>query len=308
MGRSHSHDHGYDHSQSHNVNKKRLAVSFFIIFFYMIAEVVGGILSNSLALLSDAGHMLSDAVSLALALFAFKFGEKASSHSKTYGYKRIEILAAFINGLTLLAISLYIFSEAYSRFLEPPGVASVGMLTVAFIGLVVNIVVAWILHSGGNTDENLNMKGAFLHVMGDLLGSVGAIIAALLIMFFGWNIADPIASVVVAVLIIISGWRLTKDSIHVLMEGKPTGIDIEQVKEKLIGITHVKNVHDLHIWAITSDYLALSCHLVVQNEGDRDTILKQATDLLNETFSIQHTTIQLECEQLNLEHEENHCH
>lgn len=302
MGHSHDHDH-----HSHHANKKVLAISFFLIFFFMLVEVVGGILTNSLALLSDAGHMLSDAGALGLSLFAFKFGEKAANKAKTYGYKRFEILAAFINGVTLIGISLYIFWEAYNRFLDPPGIASTGMLIVAIIGLIINLIVAWTMHSGGDTSENLNLRGAFLHVLGDLLGSVGAIVAALLIMLFGWNIADPIASVVVALLVLSSGWRVTKDSIHVLMEGKPNHIDMVKVKEKLIRIRGVKNIHDLHIWAITSDFPALSCHLVVTDGSDRDTILKQASDLLNKSFSIQHTTIQLEGEYLNLAKEEEIC-
>ena len=199
----------------------------------MIVEVIGGLVTNSLALLSDAGHMLSDAVALGLSFFAIKLGEKKASQSKTFGYRRFEIIAASLNGLTLMAISLYIFYEASQRFLNPPEVQSTGMLIISVIGLLVNIAAAWILMSG-DKEENLNVRSAFLHVIGDMLGSVGAITAALLMIFFGWGIADPIASVIVAVLILISGWRVTKDSFHILMEGTPEQFDVDDVKTALL--------------------------------------------------------------------------
>src|SRR5699024_9429977 len=186
----------------HGANKKALMISFIIITVYMIIEAFGGFLTNSLALLSDAGHMLSDSVSLGVGLLAFTLGEKGADYSKTYGYKRFEILAAVFNGVTLVLISLFIFYEAVQRFMDPPEVASGGMLLVAVIGLLVNLLVAWILMRG-DTEHNLNLKAAFLHVMGDMLGSVGAIIAAVSIMLFGWGFMDPLASVIVAVLILI---------------------------------------------------------------------------------------------------------
>ncbi|GAA0328144.1 cation diffusion facilitator family transporter [Bacillus carboniphilus] len=310
MGHSHHHHHhhGHDHHHhhSHTTNKKVLLISFILIFTFMIVEVVGGFITNSLALLSDAGHMLSDAAALGLSLFAFKMGEKAATAQKTYGYKRFEILAAFINGITLVAISLYIFWEAYHRFFNPPEV-STGMMYIAIIGLIVNIVVAWILLKG-DTSGNLNLRSALLHVIGDMLGSVGAITAGLLIYFFGWNLADPIASVLVALLVLISGWRVTKESIHVLMEGAPGHIDCSKIKESLLGIGGVEDVHDLHVWAITSEFPALSCHMVVNEEADRDSILEKASNLLRDQFHLTHTTIQLEG--VNFEHhrENEFCH
>lgn len=303
---SHDHGHGDGHDHTHNANKKALLISFIMISAYMIAEAIGGFVTNSLALLSDAGHMLSDSLSLGVGLLAFKFGEKVADEARTYGYKRFEILAALFNGVLLIVISLYIMWEAYHRFLNPPGVASVGMLVVAIIGMAVNVVVAWILMKG-DTSENLNLRAAFLHVLGDLLGSVGAVVAALLIMLFGWNWADPTASVLVSILIIISGWRVTKDAVHVLMEGKPAGIDVEEIKSKLLGLAPVKNVHDLHIWSITSDFPSLSCHLIVTEDHDRDTILRQATDLLHDEFSIKHTTIQIEGESSDIMDKEDEC-
>lgn len=295
MGHHHGHPHGHSHGHSHNHtgNKKALFSAFLIISVFMIVEVIGGFLTNSLALLSDAGHMLSDAVALGLSFFAIKLGERKATQSKTFGYQRFEIIAAALNGITLIGISLYIFVEAYSRFTDPPEVQSMGMLTISVIGLLVNIIAAWILMKG-DKDENLNVRSAFLHVIGDMLGSVGAIIAALLIYFFGWGIADPIASVIVAILVLISGWRVTKDSFHVLMEGAPIQIDMEKVKKSLLNIPNVKEVHDLHIWSITSGVPMLSCHISFEGEGKHDTILHQAQSILHDDFGIDHSTIQVE--------------
>jgi cobalt-zinc-cadmium efflux system protein len=289
----HSHGHGHGHGHSHTSNKKALLSSFILIAAFMVVEVIGGILTNSLALLSDAGHMLSDAAALGLSFFAIKLGEKQVSQEKTYGYKRFEIIAAALNGLTLIIISLYIFYEAFQRFFAPPEVQSTGMLMISVTGLVVNIIAAWILMSG-DKDDNLNVRSAFLHVLGDMLGSVGAIIAALLIMFFGWTIADPIASVIVAMLIIISGFRVTRDSFHILMEGAPTQIDIQQVKVALSKIPLVKEVHDLHIWTITSGYPVLSCHITIVDEAIHDEVLAHSQKILHDEFHIEHSTIQVE--------------
>ncbi|MFI8686905.1 cation diffusion facilitator family transporter [Rossellomorea sp. NPDC077527] len=285
---------GHDHSHGHTQNKKALLISFLFIFTFMIVEVIGGVMTNSLALLSDAGHMLSDAAALGLSLAAFYIGEKASNNGKTYGYKRFEIVAAFLNGITLLLVSLYIFWEAYRRFIVTPDV-SPSMMIIAVIGLVVNIIVAWILMRG-DTEHNLNVRSAFLHVLGDMLGSVGAIIAGILIYFFNWNLADPIASVIVAILIIISGWRVTKDSIHILMEGSPANVDMDQVKRSMSALKGVIEVHDLHVWSITSEYTAMSCHVVVEDEVDRDVILSQLSEFLEREFDIHHATIQIEGE------------
>jgi len=300
----HHHDHGHHHH--HSNNKRVLLISFLLIFTFMIVEVIGGILTNSLALLSDAAHMLSDAFALGLSLFAFKLSEKVSNSNKTYGYKRFEILAAFINGITLLVISLYIFWEAYHRFLEPPNVSGT-MLWIAVIGFLVNVIVALILIKGGDTKNNLNLRSALLHVLGDLLGSVGAIIAGLLILFFDWNIADPIASVIVAVLILVSGYRVTSDSVHILMEGTPTHLSFTDIEKSLTNLQGVLNIHDLHVWTITSGFPALSCHLVVEEHTDRDELLKKAAKLLEEEFSIEHSTIQIEGVDANIEHHEDNC-
>ncbi len=294
MGHGHDHHHGHSHHHQSN-NKKALFWAFILIAIYMVVEVIGGLMTNSLALLSDAGHMLSDAAALGLSLVAIKIGEKIATEKKTFGFKRFEIIAAAINGATLIIISIFIFYEAIERLIHPPEVQSLGMLSIAVIGLLVNILAAWILMRG-DKDDNLNVRSAFLHVIGDMLGSVGAIVAALVIYFFGWGIADPIASVIVATLILFSGWRVTKDSLHVLMEGSPEHLNLEELKAKLLSITTVQSVHDLHVWSITSGVPMLSCHLAISGDGSHDQVLRHAQSLLHDEFGIDHSTIQVESE------------
>ncbi|WP_417890256.1 cation diffusion facilitator family transporter [Xanthomarina gelatinilytica] len=289
-------EHDHNHSHSHSANKKTLTISLIIITAYMAIEVVGGLITNSLALLADAGHMLSDAVSLFIALIAFTFSNKVADYGKTYGYKRFEILAAVINGATLILISVYIIYEAIERFQNPPEIASIGMLVISFIGLLVNVLVAWIMMRGADVKENLNMRGAYLHVISDMLGSVGAIIAALLIMFFGWSWADPLASVIVSVLVLRSGYLITKSSVHVLMEGTPNNVEVEKVTDKILKPNSINAIHDLHIWTITSGLNALTCHAVV----NKKMTIKESEKMLRkiehdlEHLNIQHVTIQLE--------------
>lgn len=287
---------GSEHGHSHGGNKKTLLIAFLITTIYMVVEAVGGFLTNSLALIADAGHMLSDSVSLGIGFLAFTIGEKAADQFKTYGYKRFEILAAVFNGVTLVLIAGYIFYEAYHRFADPPNVASTGMLMIAVVGLLVNLLVAWILMRGGDTKENLNLRAAFLHVLGDLLGSVGAIAAALLIMFFGWAWADPLASVIVAILVLISGWRVTKEAVHVLMEGTPKNVRIDEVTAAIENIPGIINIHDLHIWSITSGENALSGHVVIEKGisfEESQLILREIEKTMADR-KIGHVTVQLE--------------
>jgi len=288
--------HNHGHSHSHSSNKKILLISFIIITLYMIVEAIGGFLTNSLALLADAGHMLSDAISLGIALLAFTFGERAANSRKTYGYKRFEILAAVLNGLTLILIALFIFYEAIARFLNPPEVASTGMLIIASIGLLVNILVAWIMMRGADVKENLNMRGAYLHVISDMLGSIGAIVAALLIMFFGWGWADPLASMIVAALVLRSGVNVMKASLHVLMEGTPENVDVDDVLETIQNTPGIESVHDFHVWSVTSGLNVLSCHAVVGDDmsmAESAHVLKQIERELR-AKNIHHMTIQFE--------------
>ncbi|WP_042349716.1 cation diffusion facilitator family transporter [Bacillus massiliigorillae] len=297
MGHHHGHSHSHDHHHHHSSNKKALRLAFFLIASFMFVEVIGGFLTNSLALLSDAGHMLSDAAALGLSLVALLLGEKKATQQKTFGYRRFEIIAAALNGITLILISGYIFYEAFQRFQHPPEIQSMGMLLISVIGLLVNIAAAFILMNG-NKEENLNIRSAYLHVLGDMLGSVGAIAAAVLIYFFGWGWADPLASIIVAILIIISGIRVTKDAFHILMEGAPAAINPSLVKEELQRLTHVIGVHDLHIWSITSELPMLSCHLEIENNGNHDEVLRQVQKLLLDAFHIEHSTIQIEREEV----------
>lgn len=292
------HDHTHEHGHAHSSNKKILLVSFIIITSYMVVEAVGGFVTNSLALLSDAGHMLSDSIALGIALLAFIFGEKAVSHGKTYGYRRFEILAAMLNGVTLIGIAVYIFYESIDRFINPPEVATVGMLIISTIGLLVNVLVAWIMMRGSDTEHNLNMRGAYLHVLSDMLGSVGAIAAALLMMFFGWGWADPLASVIVAALVLRSGYFVTKSSLHVLMEGTPKNVDIEDIVQTIKSVEGVKGVHDVHVWSITSNLNALTAHIVVDgNQTIFETeVLLQRIEHLLEHKEIKHVTLQAESE------------
>jgi cobalt-zinc-cadmium efflux system protein len=273
-----------------------LLISFAIITSFMLVEAVGGWITNSLALLSDAGHMLSDSIALLIALLAFTFGEKAVNTGKTYGYRRFEILAAALNGLTLIGISLYIFYEAFERFANPPEVATLGMLAIGFLGLTVNVLVAWIMMRGSDTKHNLNMRGAFLHVVSDMLGSIGAIAAALFMIFFDWGWADPLASVIVAALVLRSGFLVSRSSLHVLMEGAPHNIRLEDIAREIVRTDGVKGVHDVHIWSITSGMHALTAHVVVDGGttvAEAEKLMRQIEHMLHHK-GIRHVTLQVE--------------
>jgi cobalt-zinc-cadmium efflux system protein len=272
----------------------RLKLALAISSIYFFAELIGGFLTNSLALLSDAGHMLSDIAALALSLFAFRMAKRPATVISTYGYHRAEILAALFNGLTLWLIVGVIFTAAYNRFLDPPAVASYGMLIVASLGLLVNVVAGAVLY--GSHHHNLNLRGAFLHIVSDALGSVGAIVASLIMLFTGWYVADPLISILIGLLILHSSWNLVKESLIVLMQAVPKGIRLEDVQQALEGVEGVSKVHDLHVWAVTSDIFTLSAHAVVENGGDFHQVLNGIEDTLKERFNIEHTTIQLEIE------------
>ena len=283
-------------THSHASNKVVLRNSFLIIFTFMLIEVAGGLATNSLALLSDAGHMLSDAAALGLSLFAFKFGERKGNLQKTFGYRRIEILAATINAVTLIVIAVFIVIEATRRLQNPPEVATAGMLAISTLGLAVNIVVALYMLRGGDVKENVNMRGAYLHVLGDAAGSVGAIAAALAMMCFGWGWADAAASLLVAALIVKSGWGVLKESLNILMEGSPKGVSLDGLVTRIRGVDGVLSVHDLHVWSITSGANALTAHIVVSGElsvREAERILREISHEM-EHLGITHTTLQLE--------------
>lgn len=300
----HGHEHGHGHSHDHHGhhhhgptregNKKGLTIALTITTGIMLLEFFGGLITNSLALLSDSGHMLSDASSLALSLIAMWFAARPASPNKTYGFYRFEILAALFNGVTLFLIAGFIVYEAYGRFFEPPTVASGSMMLIALIGLLANLLSAWALMRKGDVKDNVNLRSAYLHVLGDALGSVGAILAGIVMFFFDWYVADPIISVVVALLILKSAWGIIKHTIHILMEGTPITIDQQEVKKELEEIPGVINIHDLHIWTITSGLDSLSCHILIEDNQDSQAILQQAITKIEIIFKIKHTTIQVE--------------
>ncbi|MGO4547170.1 cation diffusion facilitator family transporter [Paenibacillus sp. 2TAB23] len=293
-GHHHGHSHGH-HGHSHAPNNKAgLLIALIITAGIMVLEFVGGLVTNSLALLSDSGHMLSDTAALALSLAAMWFAVRPRSSSRTYGFHRFEILAALLNGVTLFVIAAFIVVEAIKRFGEPPTVASGTMMIIAGIGLLANLASAWFLMRKADVKDNLNVRSAYLHVLGDAIGSVGAIIAGILMSLFSWYIADPIISVIVALLILKSAWGIIKSTVHILMEGTPANVDAEQVEKTLLRIPGVKDVHDLHIWTITSGLDSLSCHLTVDDSVDCQSVLQQAISQIADEFHIEHTTIQVE--------------
>jgi len=258
----------------------------------MGAEVAGGVIANSLALLADAGHMLSDAAALALALFAMWIAQRPATPRRTYGYYRLEVLAALVNGAALLAISVGVAWEAWRRLADPPEVQGGVLMGVAVGGLLVNLASLWILRGG--KDESLNLRGAWLHVLGDALGSVGAVLAGLAVWAFGWRWADPVASVLIAVLVIYSAWSLLRDVVRVLMEGTPAHIDLDEVRAALAEDEQVVDVHDLHVWTITSGLEALSGHVVSRETGACAGLLRRLRERVHDRFGIDHVTIQIE--------------
>lgn len=295
-GHDHNHGRGHNHGHSHHApnNRKGLTIALVMTSTIMLLEFFGGLLTNSLALLADSGHMLSDAAAIALSLTAIWLAAKPANARKSYGYHRFEILAALINGVSLFIIAGFIVAEAYERFFDPPQVASGGMMLIALIGLLANIASAAALMKQADIKNNINVRSAFLHIIGDALGSVGAIIAGLLMWLFSWYVADPIISVLVALLILRSAWAVMSKAIHVLMEGVPAHVDTNEVKRALSGIPDVTDVHDLHIWTITSGIDALSCHILIRESADNARILQQAVDIIEQQFNIAHATIQIE--------------
>ena len=273
---------------------RRVIIALVLTGTFMVVEVVGGILSGSLALLADAGHMLTDTMALALAAVAFQVSKRPADTTLTYGYQRFQILAAFVNGLSLLFIVGWIFYEAVKRFIAPQEVMGQTMLIVAVAGLVVNIISFTVLHGGDK--DNLNIRGAALHVAGDLLGSVAAIVAAVVIIYTGWMQIDPILSIAVAILILKSAWVLVKRSAHVLLEGAPEWLDIDTMREHLIGkIPEVASIHHVHVWGLTPQDLMLTMHLCVSTQPENPTdIIRRVKVQLREEYGIGHSTIEIE--------------
>ena len=287
MGHNHAHS-----STPAGRNKRRLAIVLGLTTLYLVAEVVGGLLTGSLALLADAGHMLTDVAGLGLALLAIWFAERPATPERTYGYYRVEILAALANAVVLIGISLYILYEAYERFMNPPEVQSGVMLLVALVGLVINVVGILILRAGAS--ESLNMKGAYFEVLSDLLTSVGVIIAGVIMLTTGWYYADPLLSAGIGLFILPRTWMLLRDALGVLLEGTPSDVNLASVRDGISNVPGVAGVHDLHVWSLTSGVNAMSVHVVREDDAQHDEVLKSVMSCLTSEFKIAHATVQVE--------------
>jgi len=280
-----------------STNQRRLLVALSITGLMTIVELAGGLISNSLALIGDAGHMFTDTLALGLSLFALNLAKRPASQTKTYGYYRAEILAALINGTILVLVSGYIFYEAYHRFVEPPEVRGGLMLIVAAIGLAANVVGISILRSASR--GNLNVKGAFLHMWSDTVSSVGVIAAGIIILLTGRTIADPIISIIIGLLILRGAGGLVLESINILLEAVPKNLDVSRINDAVRKIKGVRDIHDVHLWAITSGMYAMSCHLLIEDQkvSNCTQIVEEVNKALSQKFGISHSTVQLECEE-----------
>ena len=294
MGHGHSHEGHAHHGHSHGAGAGRRALTFVFLLTtaFLALEVVGGFLTGSLALLADAGHMASDAVSLGLALFAVWLAERPATPRRSFGYKRAEILAALANGVTLVAVSVWIFVEAFRRLQDPEPILGGWMMAVAVVGLLVNVAGAIALSRSGG--ESLNVEGALRHVLADLLGSIGVIVAAGIILLTGWRYADPLVSAVIGVLVLASSWKLLRDSTNILLEATPRNVDAEQVGRRMASVSGIEEVHDLHIWTITSGFPALSAHVLVGRNEDCHARRRDLEAVLAHDFGIEHTTLQVD--------------
>ena len=294
-GRDHDHDHSHAHvHEANESNLKRVMIALVLTGTFMVVEIVGGIISGSLALLADAGHMLTDTMALALAAVAFHVSKRPADGNLTYGYQRFQILAAFVNGLSLLVIVGWILYEAVERFITPREILGETMLVVAAAGLVINIIAFAVLHTGDQ--ENLNIRGAALHVAGDLLGSVAAIVAAIVIIYTGWTLIDPVLSVAVAGLILRSAWVLVKRSAHVLLEGAPDWLNVADMQERIVAnVPGVTEIHHVHVWGLTPQQLMLTMHVAIKDDVDSQSrVVKGVKNYVKSEFGIGHSTIEIE--------------
>ena len=293
---AHEHHH-HGHSDIHGANRKnlrRVMIALVLTGTFMIVEIVGGIISGSLALLADAGHMLTDTMALALAAMAFHVSKRPPDGKLTFGYQRFQILAAFVNGLSLFAIVGWILFEAVDRFINPNEILGETMLVVAAAGFLVNLVSFAVLHSGDQ--DNLNIRGAALHVAGDLLGSVAAIVAALVIIYTGWILIDPILSVAVAALILKSAWSLVKRSAHILLEGAPEWLDVQAMQERVVAaVPGVGEIHHVHIWGLTPQELMLTMHMSVTDDVESQSdVVRDTKQFMKDEYGIGHSTIEVD--------------
>ncbi len=292
---AHEHRHGLGHSHAGNLRAENRSSMLFVLgltAIFMLCEVITGMLTGSLALLADAGHMLGDVGALILALLAIWFSSRPATQDKTYGYYRSEILAGFFNSLALVGVSLFIMYEAYCRLSHPPEVTGVPVLVVAIIGLFVNITSLKILHK--SAQESLNARAAYLEILGDCLATAGVIVSSLLIIFYKWYYADPLISAFIALAILPRTWLLLKECTNILMEGTPGHVDLAALRNALMAVDGVTDVHDIHVWTITSGRDAMSGHVAVDNHAPAEEILSRVTAIVNDQFGIHHSTIQVE--------------
>ncbi len=289
----HGHGHGHGHTPA-GQNKRRLAIVLSLTAAYLVAEVVGGLLTDSLALLADAGHMLTDVAGLGLALLAIQFAERPATPARTYGFYRVEILAVLANSVVLIGISGYILYEAYHRFRNPPEVQSKPMLAVAAVGLLINLVGIYLLRAASK--ESLNMKGAYYEVLSDLLTSIGVMAAAIIMLTTGWYYADPLISAGIGLFILPRTWLLLRDAVGVLLEGTPTDVNLAALREAIANVTGVASVHDLHVWSLTSGVNAMSVHAVLADHALHDEVLASVRRKVTSEFKITHATVQVECQ------------
>lgn len=290
---------GHDHGTS-QTNERALWWALGLTSTYLVAEVIGGLITRSLALLSDAAHMLSDVVGLLIALVAIRIARRVADRRRTFGYYRFEILAAAFNATVLVVIAAYILWEAYQRFRNPPDIQSIGMMAVAIIGLLVNLASMYLLQSG--RDRSLNIKGAYLEVWGDMVGSIGVIIAAIIIHFTQWAWLDAVVAAGIGLWVLPRAWLLLKESLNVLLEGVPEGVDVDVIEASLLATAGVAAIHDLHVWALTSGKNSLTVHVVLAANSKEQPVLQAVRKLLAEEFDIHHTTVQIEaeaCEELD---------
>ena len=286
---------GHNHAKVRAGHERQLWIALGLTSSFMIAEVIGAFITGSLALLSDAAHMMTDALAMAISLVAIQIAKRPADRKRTFGYARFEILAAAFNALLLFAVAFYILYEAYQRLQAPAEIQSTGMLVIAVLGLLVNLISMRLLSAGSG--ESLNVKGAYLEVWSDMLGSIGVIIAAVVIMLTGWAWVDSVVAAAIGFWVLPRTWVLLKDSMNVLLQGVPDGVDIDSVEQAMRGVPGVKDVHDLHIWALTSGKNVLSSHLVADAmPGTEQQVLAQVTELLHEQFDISHVTLQVEGE------------
>jgi len=288
----HGHAHGHSQAPDRSAGKRALKLTLGLTSAFTVAEVAGGVLTGSLALLADAGHMLSDDFSLGLALFAIWLAERPPTPRRSFGYQRAEVLAALANGVTLVLVSLWIFYEAYHRLQDPPEVLGAPMLVVALLGLGVNVAGAYIL--GRGEGESLNVSAALRHVLADLAGSVGVIVAGLIILTTGWREADPLIGALIGVLVLASSWGILRDSLRILLEQAPAGVEPREIGEAMAAVPGVVEVHDLHVWTVTSGFPALAAHVLVTEEADCHERRRALESMIAERFQIGHTTLQVD--------------